>query len=429
MSAAPRQQSVEELRDDAISLAKSGIEEADIREELVNRMRKTGLDDDDIRTKLTATSELLESSEPWHAYRKLRASGSDNPLAAGPSQSKGKAPAYYPRFKTTFERPASPPNAELEELRRQVEGYQLQLAEARAAARQTTLPFAEPLRPHRMPDPEPFDGEYKDYRRWKFQMITKIEQDIRGRSTIAGYIFSRLKGNAARSALPWMERHTNVGDDASLWTTLDQIYNDPMHADRARRKLLEIRQGKTNLRTFNAEFRSVLADADEPEDTMGTKTRYLMALRYDLRDRMVTVEVPQEWTLSQVMARVAIVEENLYRTKLGTSQPHDSSRRGLLPRNGDPGNGGNDPMDWTPSLKVASAKPTTNTRRRAAWATPEQRAHRRDNNLCLRCGLSGHYANDCNLAKPSRPANLKASRIDEETSNATESNAGYDSEN
>jgi hypothetical protein len=86
-------------------------------------------------------------------------------------------------------------------------------------------------------------------------------------------------------------------------------------------------------------------------------------------------------------------------------------------------------MDWTPSLKVASAKPTTNTRRRAAWATPEQRGHRQANNLCLRCGLSGHYANGCNLAKPSRPANLKASRIDEETSNAAKSNAGYDSEN
>jgi hypothetical protein len=202
MSAAPRQQSVEELRDDAISLAKSGVEEADIWEELVNCLRKMGLDDDDIRTKLSATSELLESSKPWRAYRKLKASGSDNPLAAGPSQSKDKAPAYYPRFKTTFERPASPPNTELEELRCQVERYQFQLAEARAAAQQTTLPFAEPLRPHRMPDPEPFDGEYKDYRRWKFQMITKIEQDIRGQSTIAGYIFSRLKRNAARSALP-----------------------------------------------------------------------------------------------------------------------------------------------------------------------------------------------------------------------------------
>jgi hypothetical protein len=67
-----------------------------------------------------------------------------------------------------------------------------------------------------------------------------------------------------------------------------------MHADRAQRKLLEIRQGKTNLRVFNAEFWSVLADADEPEDTIGTKTRYLMALRYDLRDCMVTVKVLQE---------------------------------------------------------------------------------------------------------------------------------------
>jgi hypothetical protein len=142
-----------------------------------------------------------------------------------------------------------------------------------------------------------------------------------------------------------MERHTNVGDDASLWTTLDQIYNDLMHADCAWWKLLEICQGKTNLRMFNAELRLVLADADEPEDTMGTKIRYLMALQYDLQDRIVTVEVPQEWTLSQVMARVAIVEENLYRTKLGTSQPHDSNRRGLPPHNKDPGSGGNNPMD------------------------------------------------------------------------------------
>jgi hypothetical protein len=374
MSAAPRQQFVEELRDDAILLAKSGVEEADIQIELINCMRKTGLDGN-IWTKLTATSELLETSEPWHAYRKLRASGSDNLLAAGPSQLKSKAPAYYPRFKTTFERPASPPNAELEELRRQVEGYQLQLAEASTAAQQTTLPFAELLCPHRMPDPEPFDGEYKDYQWWKFQMITKIEQDIHGQSTIAGYIFSYLKGNTARSALPWMERHTNVGDNASLWTTLDQIYNNPMHTDCAQRKLLEIRQGKTNLRTFDAEFRSVLAGADKPKDTMGTKTCYLMALRYNLRDRMVTVKVPQEWTLSQVMARVAIVKENLYHTKLGTSQPHDSNRRSLLPHNRDPGSGGNNLMDWTPSLKVASAKLTTNTKRRATWATPEQRAH------------------------------------------------------
>jgi hypothetical protein len=42
----------------------------------------------------------------------------------------------------------------------------------------------------------------------------------------------------------------------------------------------------------------VLANADEPEDTMGTKTHYLMALQYDLRDRMVTVKVSQKWTLS-----------------------------------------------------------------------------------------------------------------------------------
>jgi len=161
-----------------------------------------------------------------------------------------------------------------------------------------------------------------------------------------------------------MERHTNVGDDASPWTTLDQIYNDPMHADRAQRKLLEIRRGKTNLRTFNAKFWSVLANADEPEDTMGTKTCYLMALRHDLRDRMVTVEIPQEWTLSRVMACVAIVEENLYRTNSGLSYPRDSNRKGLSPNNGNSGSDTSDAMDWTTSLKAAAAGSVPNTKKK-----------------------------------------------------------------
>ena len=142
-----------------------------------------------------------------------------------------------------------------------------------------------------------------------------------------------------------MERYTDRGDEVSLWNTLDQVYNDPMHADRARRKLQEIRQGKTNLRTFNAEFRAVLADAEEPEDTMGTKTRYLMALRYDLRDRMVTVEIPYEWTLSQVMARVAVVEENLYRTKLGGPYSRGGNPKGSSSNGGNSGSNNDDSID------------------------------------------------------------------------------------
>jgi hypothetical protein len=38
----------------------------------------------------------------------------------------------------------------------------------------------------------------------------------------------------------------------------------------------------------------VLANADKLEDIIGIKTRYLIALRYDLQDRIVIVEVLQE---------------------------------------------------------------------------------------------------------------------------------------
>jgi hypothetical protein len=143
---------------------------------------------------------------------------------------------------------------------------------------------------------------------------------------------------------------------------------------------------------------------------------------------MVTVEIPQEWTLSQVMTWVAVVEENHYHTKLRVSHSQSGNPKDSSSNGGNSSSNNDDSMDWTPSLKVATAKPDANTKK-AAWATPEQRAHRRANNLCLRCGASGHYANRCNLAKPTRLANVKTTRINEEASNTAKSDAGYDSEN
>jgi hypothetical protein len=128
-----RQPSAEDLKSHAISLAESGWLQEDIWRDLIERMRQTGLDKEDVQTKLSAAEELLQHSEPWRTWLQSRTSGLPNPLAAGPSEPKGKAPALNPSFKTGSEELTSqlpsiaayrnmpqnvpPPNTEQEELR------------------------------------------------------------------------------------------------------------------------------------------------------------------------------------------------------------------------------------------------------------------------------------------------------------------------
>jgi hypothetical protein len=67
-------------------------------------------------------------------------------------------------------------------------------------------------------------------------------------------------------------------------------------------------------------------EADEQENTPALKSRFRAGLREDLRDKIVAVEVPKEWTLEKLQERVRGVEENMFRTKIGRHGGRHSHR-------------------------------------------------------------------------------------------------------
>ncbi|KAI8930745.1 hypothetical protein NX059_012353 [Plenodomus lindquistii] len=227
---------------------------------------------------------------------------------------------------------------------------------------------------------------------------------------VSGYMFNRLKDDAASIGISWMER----GDQSHerFWEFLDQQFSDKMLDEKARNKLFTFKQKKQTLQGFNAEFMRLAFDAGEENNHPSLKSRYMNAINADLADRMVSVEVPREWTVQQLMERVGHIEENLYRSKLYTGSHHGDRR-------GDQG----DPMDVDSPATGYSTRPPG--AKKARWVTPEERAKRRKDNLCLRCGRAGHMQHACELAPAERPAHAFPAGTrkgkSEETDSASES--------
>lgn len=271
----------------------------------------------------------------------------------------------------------------------------------------------------KFPDPEAFGGDRKSYRHWKIQMKHKVqsEQNRGGMEDPKGYIFSRLKGDAARAAITYIERSESCGAEG-LWSFLDAQYLDPILDEKARDKLYNFKQGKTTLTEYIQEFNRLMYEADEQGNTPALKSRFRVGLREDLRDKMVSVEVPKEWTLERLQERVRGIEENMFRAKLGRSGHR-------YPHREDTG----DPMEDVRTKLHETRLRSDEKKKRAKWVSKEVLQQRKDNDLCIRCGGKSHVARDCNYARAMRPTHVHATSAREDSRDPDSDTDGTTSEN
>ncbi|KAK7177364.1 hypothetical protein PSPO01_16588 [Paraphaeosphaeria sporulosa] len=222
-------------------------------------------------------------------------------------------------------------------------------------------------------DPAYFDGDRKDYRRFKTVMKYKLSEDRGGVGNVPGYIMSRLTGKAA-----------------TFWELLDLNFLDRLAGEIARNHLLTMRQGSRKLQDFNINFNNCAMEAGEANE-MTLKNIYRLALSTELRTLLVTVDIDQDWSMKQLQEKVSRIEENLYRSK--ARRPDWTTKEK-----------GADEMDWEPTKASAGRaqasqskgrrKPPgperlprpSGTQRRAKWVSLEELKRRKEQRLCFRCG-------------------------------------------
>lgn len=394
----PRCPTVDELKEVAIRMRSEGNNDDIILARIMALM--VGSTDDERRTRADLVEQALNLDPRWGNP----AAPSYDEATAGPSSNaRGKQPA-------TGNGDNPDPAALLAALMERLGNVEAENARMRASYTQQSTPPTLPeqglntpvvrAKHIKYPDPEQFDGDRRNYRTWKFQMLNKLQQDGEYIGTAANYVFSRLKGQAANVALSWIDRN-RFGTINDMWEFLDGQFADKLQSERAQRKLQNIRQGKSSLATFNADFMRLAYDAGEETNHHSLRTRYLTALRSDLQDRMVSVDVPDHWSIQDVMNRVTSIEENLFRAKLHRN--HNFPQRST-----------GDAMDWEPT-KAHAARDAPSSKKYKAyakWASEEDRTKRRANNLCLRCGKSGHYQGKCDLGPARKPAQAAKASVE-----------------
>lgn len=419
-----REQPLYVWRDQAIAWAIEGHSDTDIQNLLAEEFRRIGQSNEDqVQLRVEAVHSLLQTDSRW--VNRRNASQPGNRTEAGPSQT----PAATPR-----EEPAPATQTQNQNVQDQITAltqlvHAMALQQQAQMSRQTAphvLAAREPQPPRmRIPDPEPFSGAKGSYSKFKMAMKIKMQADMSFGNGISetGYIFLRLKGRAADMMLSWMRRNPE-GTVTDMWAQMDATFEDSLGSEKARRDLQNLRQGKLSLQEFNQTFMQLAFDAGEEENVPNLKTRYLAALRNDLATHMIAVDIPEYWGMTQLMERVGKIDVNLDRFKLGKGGFQQASNK--------PSAQPADEMDWIPTLPVKSnsARPSDkNQGKRAKWATAEERKERINNNACLRCGKSGHFARKCHLLPAARPVKAATATVEKVDTSDEEEEEGSDSEN
>lgn len=250
-------------------------------------------------------------------------------------------------------------------------------------------------RKHKLGKVQPYDGSDRSLFpqfRTKLEMKLEIDGPIIGSAyDQLWFAFGCLEGAAAARLHPWMvvTKDTASFTKDGFFAQLESAFGDPRLVEKAVEELHRTRQGKTEFRTFLAQFEQKLLEARGFgwEDVV-KKGLLRRALSREMMDRMVVVEESSSYDgycaqLRGVADRLEEVNRTAWhRPRTNLRGPHTSLSA--------------DSMDWQTGPVASSRRRTTGERKeKPLLVSKEEVNKRREMNLCLKCGSPGHYAREC----------------------------------
>lgn len=256
---------------------------------------------------------------------------------------------------------------------------------------------------NKLPELPEFSGKRAEFRPWLTQVRAKLTVDKAEETETVRfwYIHSRLRGDALSQTSSWVDsvESTNLMTTEGLINQLRAAYDDNDTAERASRKLNQIRQGSKPFSTFLAEFDRTLLDAGGIGWADQVKKTFLSnCLSFDLQNAIVATPIPSTYReyctlLHTVSTNLEALQRRKGREKgltVGTPDAVETKPAA-------------DMMDWEPITTAAAAIRA----QRAQWVPQEILNKRKETGRCLRCGEKGHLMRQCTLLPAIRPRQEK----------------------
>ena len=191
-----------------------------------------------------------------------------------------------------------------------------------------------------------------------------------------------------------MEQRSSLLNSLDLFfESMSQLYEDPQRTATAEAVLHSLSQGKRPVEDYTAEFRKWSADTGWNEPAL--KYQYRQGLSEALKDELARIETPA--TLEDLIQSATKLDRRMRERRSERSQGPRPSWMLPKPSPVHPS------FPVTPVTSAPEAEPMQLGLVRAPL-TPEEKQRRRQANLCLYCGGTGHFLRTC----PVRPSKSRS---------------------
>jgi len=255
-------------------------------------------------------------------------------------------------------------------------------------------------KPESIPDPIPFDGTRTALRPFLNQLRNKIQ----GNATKfpdaqheMRYAFGFLKGAAYDVMEPHMQDHGMAFQTlAEFAHVLRTAFGDPDELHTARREIDTLQQKNREFSLYYSDFQRLMATLQWADNAKFAALE--KGLSKEIKDGLALQDSAPEETFDQYVARINRLDTRLRARRQETRAPQTSASNRPAPTRAPPATPPTPPQGTTDVGTHSGPMNLSANRRRI---TQQERTRRISQGLCLYCGGTGHFAQEC----PYRPQN------------------------
>lgn len=242
----------------------------------------------------------------------------------------------------------------------------------------------------RVPTPDRFLGERSKFRAFRnaCELYFALQPHTFSlEATKVGFVISLLQGEPQSWAHRLLEQKAEcLSNLTSFFSAMAQLYEDPQQTASAEAALYALQQGRRAVEDYVSEFRRWAFDTNLSNAAL--RYQFHMGLSEPLKDELARVGVPP--TLETLIDLSIQIDRRLREQRLERAST-PSRPVWMLPRV---------PSSSYPAPPApATPAPDTPEPMQLGLLRPsltvEERQRRRQQNLCLYCGGSGHYVRSC----------------------------------